>query len=137
VILTTPRSTIVRSKDWTAIGYQTLGVGAGLQVVGGASRTGQGYLPLARALAPAFTVQLQPYFGFHRQIAPGGLYRSQAHQEARARIGFLISQGALGLICGEVGAGKTCAARAAVAGLDRSRHTIIYLANPAVGTRGV
>jgi type II secretory pathway predicted ATPase ExeA len=86
--------------------------------------------------------QLQPYFGFTklpfgRQIAPGALYRSQAHQEARARIQFLISQGALGLICGEVGAGKTCAARAAVAGLDRSRHTIIYLANPAVGTRGI
>ena len=86
--------------------------------------------------------QLQPYFGFttlpfQRQIAPGALYRSQAHQEARARIQFLISQGALGLICGEVGAGKTCAARAAVAGLDRSRHTIIYLSNPAVGTRGI
>lgn len=86
--------------------------------------------------------QLQPYFGFSmlpfgRQIAPGALYRSQAHQEARARIAFVISQGALGLICGEVGAGKTCAARAAVAGLDRSRHTIIYLSNPAVGTRGI
>jgi type II secretory pathway predicted ATPase ExeA len=86
--------------------------------------------------------QLQSYFGFghlpfDRRIAPGALYRSGAHQEARARIQFLISQGALGLICGEVGAGKTCAARAAVAGLDHSRHTIIYLANPAVGTRGI
>ena len=86
--------------------------------------------------------QLQPYFGFSRlpfdrQIAPGALYRSRTHQEAHARIQFLVSQGALGLICGEVGAGKTCAARAAVAGLDRSRHTIIYLANPAVGTRGI
>jgi len=86
--------------------------------------------------------QLQPYFGFSRlpfsrQLAPSALFRSQAHQEARARIQFLISQAALGLICGEVGAGKTCAARAAVAGLDKSRHTIIYLANPAVGTRGI
>ena len=86
--------------------------------------------------------QLQSYFGFShlpfdRRIAAGALYRSGAHQEARARIQFLISQGALGLICGEVGAGKTCAARAAVAGLDHSRHTIIYLANPAVGTRGI
>ena len=74
---------------------------------------------------------------FDRQIAPSALYRSASHQEARARIQFLISNGALGLITGEVGAGKTCAARAAVAGLDRSRHTIIYLANPAVGTRGI
>jgi len=86
--------------------------------------------------------QLQSYFGFShlpfdRRIAPGALYRSASHQEARARIAFLISQGALGLICGEVGAGKTCAARAAVAGLDHSRHTIIYLSNPAVGTCGI
>src|SRR5512144_1225554 len=86
--------------------------------------------------------QLQPYFGFtrlpfDRQIAPSALYRSASHQEARARIAFLISHGALGLITGEVGAGETCAARAAVAALDRSRHTIIYLVNPAVGTRGI
>jgi type II secretory pathway predicted ATPase ExeA len=81
--------------------------------------------------------QMQSYFGFSRlpfdrRIAPGCLYRSASHQEARARIQFLISQAALGLICGEVGAGKTCAARAAVAGLDHSRHSIIYLANPAL-----
>jgi type II secretory pathway predicted ATPase ExeA len=86
--------------------------------------------------------QMQSYFGFthlpfDRRIAPGALYRSVSHQEARARIQFLITQGALGLITGEVGAGKTCAARAAVAGLDFSRHTVIYLANPAVGTRGI
>jgi type II secretory pathway predicted ATPase ExeA len=86
--------------------------------------------------------QMQSYFGFtqlpfDRRIAPSALYRSVSHQEARARIQFLVSQGALGLITGEVGAGKTCAARAAVAGLELSRHTIIYLANPAVGTRGI
>jgi type II secretory pathway predicted ATPase ExeA len=86
--------------------------------------------------------QLQPYFGFTRlpfgrQIPPAALFRSQPHQEARARITFLIEQAALGLITGEVGSGKTCAPRAAVAALDPSRHTIIYLANPAVGTRGI
>lgn len=86
--------------------------------------------------------QLQSYYGFTRlpfarQIAPGALFASKAHQEARARITFLVNQGALGLITGEVGAGKTCAARAAVATLDHSRHTIIYLSNPAVGTRGI
>jgi type II secretory pathway predicted ATPase ExeA len=86
--------------------------------------------------------QLQPYFGFTRlpfraQIAASALYRSHAHEEAKARIGFLIGQGALGLLTGEVGAGKTCAARAAVAALDASRHTIIYLPNPAIGARGL
>jgi type II secretory pathway predicted ATPase ExeA len=40
------------------------------------------------------------------------------------------------VITGEVGAGKTVAVRAALAGLDPSRHTIIYLGNPAVGARG-
>ena len=41
------------------------------------------------------------------------------------------------MITGEVGAGKTVAVRAALAGLDASRHTIIYLGNPAIGTRGI
>ena len=41
------------------------------------------------------------------------------------------------MITGEVGAGKTVAVRAALAGLDPSRHTIIYLGNPAVGARGL
>jgi type II secretory pathway predicted ATPase ExeA len=85
---------------------------------------------------------LQPYFGFTRlpfraAIAAAALYRSHAHEEAKARLSFLIGQGALGLLTGEVGAGKTCAARAAVAALDQSRHTIIYLPNPAIGARGL
>jgi type II secretory pathway predicted ATPase ExeA len=43
----------------------------------------------------------------------------------------------LGLVTGEVGAGKTVAARAARATLDPSRYQIIYIANPAFGTRGL
>jgi len=85
--------------------------------------------------------QLQPYYGlkslpFTRDIAPGALFASRAHQEARARIAFVIAHGAIGVITGAVGAGKTCAARATAATLDRSRHTIIYLPNPAIGARG-
>ena len=41
------------------------------------------------------------------------------------------------MITGEVGAGKTVALRAALAELDFSRHTVIYLPNPAVGARGL
>ncbi len=41
------------------------------------------------------------------------------------------------MVTGEVGAGKTVAIRAALAGLDTSRHTTIYLSNPAVGGRGL
>ena len=40
------------------------------------------------------------------------------------------------MITGDVGAGKTVAVRAAVAGLDPTRHQVIYVANPAFGTRG-
>ena len=36
-----------------------------------------------------------------------------------------------------MGAGKTVALRAAVAGLDPTRHQVIYIANPAFGTRGL
>ena len=35
-----------------------------------------------------------------------------------------------------VGAGKTVAVRAALTGLDRSRHAVIYLPDPTVGVRG-
>ena len=40
------------------------------------------------------------------------------------------------MITGEVGTGKTVSARAAIAGLDQTRHTLIYLADPTTGTRG-
>ncbi len=86
--------------------------------------------------------RLQPYYGFTRlpftrRIAPGQLFPSAGHQEAASRIAFVVESQALGVITGEVGMGKTVAARAAVAALDASRHTVIYLANPAVGARGL
>jgi type II secretory pathway predicted ATPase ExeA len=65
------------------------------------------------------------------------LHRHGAHAEAVVRIGWCITERALGVITGEVGAGKTLAIRAALASLDSSRHTVIYLGNPAVGGRGL
>ena len=41
------------------------------------------------------------------------------------------------MITGEVGAGKTVAVRAALTALASSRHTTIYLGNPAGGARGL
>ena len=86
--------------------------------------------------------RLQAHYGFTRMpfgrdLAPGMLHRHPAHAEAVARITWCIEQHALGVITGEVGAGKTVAIRAALAALDASRHTIIYLGNPAVGVRGI
>jgi len=89
------------------------------------------------------TIQrLQAHYGFTRMpfgrdLAPGMLHRSRGHAEAVARIGWLVGERAIGVVTGEVGAGKTVAARAAVAALDPSRHTVIYQANPAVGARGL
>ncbi|HXV05158.1 MAG TPA: AAA family ATPase [Solirubrobacterales bacterium] len=86
--------------------------------------------------------RIGPYFGFTRppfgtDLAPGALHRSGAHEEAKARIAYLVQTGALGLITGEVGAGKTTAVRAATAALEPSRHTVIYVPNPAIGLHGI
>jgi pimeloyl-ACP methyl ester carboxylesterase len=55
---TTTTCQAARSRDGTAISYQTLGTGEGLLVLGGAWRSGRDYLPLARALAQSFTVHV-------------------------------------------------------------------------------
>jgi type II secretory pathway predicted ATPase ExeA len=87
-------------------------------------------------------MELISYFGFSRMpfgrdLAPGMLHRHTAHNEAVARIGWCIAERRIGVITGEVGAGKTVAVRAALAALDRSRHSIIYLPDPTVGVRGI
>ncbi len=74
---------------------------------------------------------------FSKRIAAGDLFTRPAHAEAVARIGFCIAEAALGVVVGDVGVGKTVSVRAAVASLDPTRHTVIYVANPAFGTRGL
>lgn len=86
--------------------------------------------------------RIQAHYGFTRMpfgrdLAPGMLHRHPGHAEAAARIGWSVAEHALGVVTGEVGVGKTVAARAALAALDPSRHTVIYLPNPSVGTRGI
>ena len=74
---------------------------------------------------------------FGRDLAPGMLHRHAAHGEAAARITWAVTEKTLGVITGEVGVGKTVAARAALAALDPARHITIYVGNPAVGIRGI
>jgi type II secretory pathway predicted ATPase ExeA len=74
---------------------------------------------------------------FGKAIPAKDLYARQPHQEAVARINFCVVESALGVLTGDVGAGKTVAVRAAVAALDPTRHQVIYIANPAFGTRGL
>ena len=85
---------------------------------------------------------LQAHYGFTTMpfssaIPVGALYACAAHKEAAARLRWLISARGLGVITGEVGAGKTVAVRAATTSLDTSRHTLIYLPNPRIGIRGI
>lgn len=82
------------------------------------------------------------HFGFTRtpftkSIPANNLFERAAHGEAVARIRYCIAEATLGVILGEVGAGKSVAVRAAVAGLDRTRYTVIYLSNPSGGCRGL
>jgi type II secretory pathway predicted ATPase ExeA len=87
-------------------------------------------------------IEMQSHYGFTRMpfgrdLAPGMLHRHDSHSQAAARITWCIRERTLGVITGEVGAGKTVALRAALAGLDASRHALIYLPNPSVGVRGI
>jgi type II secretory pathway predicted ATPase ExeA len=74
---------------------------------------------------------------FGKDLAPGMLHVHDAHAQAVARIQWCIAEQAIGVVSGECGAGKTVAARAAVAALDASRHTVLYLGTPGVGLRGI
>jgi type II secretory pathway predicted ATPase ExeA len=74
---------------------------------------------------------------FAKSIPAADLFPRAAHAEAVARIGFCIAESLLGVLVGDVGCGKTVAVRAAVDGLDRTRHQVIYVANPAFGSRGL
>lgn len=85
---------------------------------------------------------LQTHYGFTRMpfgrnIPPQALHAHPGHREAIARIQWCISQHQMGVITGEVGAGKTVAVRAALAHLEASRHQIIYIADPTITMRGI
>lgn len=82
------------------------------------------------------------HFGFTRtpfskSIPAKDLYVRDAHAEAVARINFCVAESALGVLVGDVGAGKTVAIRAATAALDPASHHLVYVPNPAFGTRGL
>jgi type II secretory pathway predicted ATPase ExeA len=86
--------------------------------------------------------KLNQYWGFStapfgRDLAPSMLHRHASHSEAVARISWCVSERRIGVITGEVGAGKTVAVRAALSTLDASRHIVIYLPNPTIGVRGI
>jgi hypothetical protein len=61
-----------------------------------------------------------------QRMSPGYTYR------ARQRPAEMLQS-----VACLAGTGKTVAVRAAAAGLDPARHTVIYIGNPTAGTRGI
>jgi type II secretory pathway predicted ATPase ExeA len=86
--------------------------------------------------------KIQSYFGFTRMpfgrdLAPGMLFHSTDHNQATARIAYGITTHGITVITGEVGIGKTVAARAAISRLEPARHHLIYIPDPTIGARGI
>jgi type II secretory pathway predicted ATPase ExeA len=74
----------------------------------------------------------EAFFGFKK--TPFGdcpdakqLYSSQASNQVKARLQFLVDHHGVGLLTGEVGAGKSTAARTFIAGLNPSLYKTLYL----------
>jgi pimeloyl-ACP methyl ester carboxylesterase len=101
-MFTTTRG-VVGSTDGTAISYETVGVGEGLLVLGGAWRTSRAYLPFARALSDSFTVHVIDRRGRGRSGPQGAEYSIAREMEdllavqaqTRATIVFGHSYGGL------------------------------------------
>ena len=86
--------------------------------------------------------RLCSYFGltrmpFSKELSPSSLFCSAGHNEAVARLTWCIGERGIATLTGEVGSGKTVALRATVAGLEPSRHQVIYCPNPVIGGRGI
>jgi type II secretory pathway predicted ATPase ExeA len=86
--------------------------------------------------------KIQSYFGFTRMpygrdLAPGMLFGYGDHAQAAARIAYGIDTRGITVITGEVGVGKTAAARAAISRAEPARHHLIYIADPTVGAKGI
>ncbi len=86
--------------------------------------------------------KIHSYFGFSKMpfgkdISPSELFQYSGHKEALARIKYLIESQAIGVITGEVGSGKTVAARSAISTAEASKYSVIYISNPSMGTKGI
>ena len=74
----------------------------------------------------------EAFFGFKKtpfsdNPDPKQLFASQAWTQVKARLQFLVDHHGAGLLTGEVGAGKSTAARAFMGGLNPNLYKILYL----------
>ena len=75
---------------------------------------------------------LEAFFGFKKtpfsdSRDPKQLFPSQAWNQVKARLQFLIDHDGAGLITGEVGSGKSTTARSFTAGLNPNLFKVMYL----------
>ena len=74
---------------------------------------------------------------FTRGLATSKLFVAAGQEELKARLSYLVHERGIGLITGEIGSGKSTAIRAFVEGLDPTRATVVYTANPLIGITGL
>ena len=84
--MSAPNREIVRSQDGTPIGYETIGAGEGLLVLGGAWRTSRDYLPFAHALEESFAVHVVDRRGRGRSGLQGHAYTMERELEDLAAV---------------------------------------------------
>src|SRR6266480_4558672 len=75
---------------------------------------------------------VETFFGFKKtpfcdSPDPKQLFSSQAWNQAKARLQFLAEHHGVGLLTGEVGAGKSTAARCFTAALNPNLYKVLYL----------
>lgn len=75
---------------------------------------------------------VETFFGFKKtpfsdSPDPKQLFPSQAWNQVKARLQFLVDHHGTGLITGEVGSGKSTAARSFTAGLNPNLYKVMYL----------
>ncbi len=82
----------------------------------------------------------ESYYGFTKtpftkDISPSQLFNHNQHEEALARLSYVVKERSIGVLTGEVGSGKSVALRSMAASLDESRHSVVYFFGLA-GLRG-
>ena len=78
---------------------------------------------------------IETYFGFThtpftQDIPVTGLFLSESHKELVGRLSPTVRKGAIACITGDIGAGKSTAVRATMAGLHTGTYRVTYLAHP-------